>query len=175
MPGHRYLPGRWLVHRAVAIGLDYLRHLAIDWPLHPTEEQVRSEYQRVWTQLGSRAIEDVIEFPLMGDPGLIVALDVLTKVLPTALHIDVNIFAWVVCRAASLSIEHGNSDGSCFCYVWFSAIAAMRFGDHESALRFGQLGYDLVEARALRRFQARTYNTYAASSMPWMKPLSCLP
>ena len=28
--------------RAIAIGLDYLRHVAIDWPLHPTEEQVRS-------------------------------------------------------------------------------------------------------------------------------------
>ena len=121
------------VHRAVAVGRDYLRHLAIDWPVHPTEEQVRSEYQRVWSQLGSRPIEDVIEFPLMSDPGLIIALDVLTKVLPTALHIDVNLFAWVVCRAVSLSIEHGNNDGSCFCYVWFSTIAGLRFGDYESA------------------------------------------
>ena len=34
------------IDRAVAIGLDYLRHLGIDWPVHPTEEQVRSEYER---------------------------------------------------------------------------------------------------------------------------------
>jgi predicted ATPase/signal transduction histidine kinase len=159
------------VDRAVAVGRDYLRHLAIDWPLHPTEEQVRSEYQRVWTQLGSRAIEDVMSFPLMEDSPSIGALDVLTKVLPASLHIDVNLFAWVVCRAVSLSIEHGNNDGSCFCYVWLSTIAGLRFGDYESAFRFGQLGYDLVEKRGLKRFEARTYDTFAAISMPWMKPL----
>jgi PAS domain S-box-containing protein len=159
------------VQRAVAVARDYLRHLAIDWPLHPTEEQVRSEYQRVWTQLGGRAIEDVVDFPLMSDPALIAALDVLTKVLPAALHIDVNLFAWVVCRAVSLSIEHGNIDGSCFGYVWLSSVAGLRFGDYGSAFRFGQLGYDLVEKRDLKRFQARTYDTFAAVSMPWMKPL----
>src|SRR5580693_7326479 len=39
------------IDRAVGIGLDYLRHLAIEWLLHPTEEQVRSEYQSIWSQL----------------------------------------------------------------------------------------------------------------------------
>ena len=155
----------------IALGRDYLRHLAIDWPLHPTEEQVRSEYQRVWSQLGSRAIENVMELPLMSDAASIVTLDVLTKLLPAALHIDVNLFALVVCRAASLSIEHGNNDGSCFCYVWLSTVAGLRFGDYESAFRFAQLGYDLVEKRALKRFQARTYDTFAVISMPWMKHL----
>ena len=162
------------VDRAVAVGLDYLRHLAIDWPLHPTEEQVRSEYQRVWTQLGSRAIEDVVDFPLMSDPASIATLDVLTKVLPAALHIDVNLFAWVVCRAVSLSIEHGNNDGSCFCYVWLSSVAGLRFGDYGSAFRFGQLGYDLVEKRDLKRFQARTYDTFAAISHAMDEAPPCL-
>ena len=87
----------------IALGRDYLRHLAIDWPLHPTEEQVQSEYQRVWSQLGSRAIENVMDLPLMSDAASIVTLDVLTKLLPAALHIDVNLFALVVCRAASLA------------------------------------------------------------------------
>ena len=155
----------------IALGRDYLRHLAIDWPLHPTEEQVQSEYQRVWSQLGSRAIENVMDLPLMSDAASIVTLDVLTKLLPAALHIDVNLFALVVCRAASLSIEHGNNDGSCFCYVWLSTVAGLRFGDYESAFRFAQLGYDLVEKRALKRFQARTYDTFAVISMPWMKHL----
>ena len=155
----------------IALGRDYLRHLAIDWPLHPTEEQVQSEYQRIWSQLGSRAIEDVMDLPLMSDPASIGTLDVLTKLLPAALHIDVNLFALVVCRAVSLSIEHGNNDGSCFCYVWLSTVAGLRFGDYESAFRFGQLGYDLVEKRGLKRFQARTYDTFAVISMPWMKHL----
>ena len=36
--------------RAVAVGLDYLRHLGIDWPPHPTEEEARREYERIWTE-----------------------------------------------------------------------------------------------------------------------------
>ena len=38
--------------RAVAVGLDYLRHLGIDWSPHPTEEEARREYERIWSQLG---------------------------------------------------------------------------------------------------------------------------
>src|SRR4029077_538493 len=30
--------------RAIAVGLDYLRHLGIDWSPHPTEEEARREY-----------------------------------------------------------------------------------------------------------------------------------
>jgi len=40
------------------VGLDYLRHLAMDWSPHPTEEEARREYGRIWSQLGSRSIED---------------------------------------------------------------------------------------------------------------------
>ena len=159
------------IDRAVAVGRDYLRHLGIDWPLHPTEEQVRSEYDRIWSQLGSRAVEDIIDLPLISDPASIGALDVLTKALPAALHIDVNLFDLVVCRAVSLSIEHGNNDGSCFCYVWVSSVVGLKFGDYANAFRFGQLGYDLLEKHGLKRFQARTYLTFAVISMPWMKPL----
>ena len=151
--------------------VDYLRQLAIDWLLHPTEEQVRSEYERIWSQLGSRSVEDVLDLPMISDPTSIATLDVLTKLLPAALHIDVNLFFMVVCRAVSLSIEHGNNDGSCFCYVWLTTVAGLKFGDYENAFKFGQLGYDLLEKHGLKRFQARTYLTFAVISMPWMKPL----
>ncbi|HTB87488.1 MAG TPA: AAA family ATPase [Steroidobacteraceae bacterium] len=158
--------------RAIAIGLDYLRHVAIDWPLHPTEEQVKTEYQRIWSQLAGREIEDVIDFPLMSDPPSIATLDVLTKMVPPALFTDRNLFALVACRGSSLSIERGNNDGSCLIYVWFSDIAGHRFGDYQDAFRFAQLGYELVEKHGLKRFQASTYVSFAGMIMPWMKRLS---
>jgi predicted ATPase len=54
--------------RAIAIGLEWLRHVGIDWPAHPTELDARREYERIWYQLGNRAIEDPIDLPLMQDP-----------------------------------------------------------------------------------------------------------
>ena len=69
----------------------------------------------------------------------------------------------------NLSLEHGNSDGSCFAYVWFAIIAGPRFGNYKDGFRFGRLGYDLVEKRGLKRFQARTYMSFGDIVMPWTR------
>src|ERR1700751_5445352 len=46
-------------------------------------------------------------------------------------------------------------------------IAGPRFGDYQAGFRFGQLGYDLVEQRGLKRFQARTYMSFGNGVVPW--------
>ena len=160
------------VERAVAICLDYLRHLSVDWPIHPTEEQVRSEYERIWSQLGSREIEEVMNFPLMSDPASIATLNVLIMAMAPAIFTDTNLYALAICRAVSFSIEHGNDDGSCVVYVCISHIAGYRFCDYKNASRFGQVGYELLQKRGVSRFQARTYVSIATATMPWMKHFS---
>ena len=156
--------------RAIAVGLDYLRHLGIDWSPHPTEEEARREYERIWSQLGGRTIEALIELPLMSDPASLATLDVLTKIGPPAFYTDANLLALVTCRAVNLSLERGNCDASCSAYVWLSMVAGPRFGDYRTAVyRFGQLGYDLVEGRGLTRFQARTYMDFGYGVLPWTR------
>ena len=155
--------------RAVAVCLNYLRYLGVEWSPHPTAEQARSEYERAWSQLGSRSIEELIDLPLMSDPTSLATLDVLTKVLPAAFHTDVNLASLVICRAVNLSLERGNSDGSCFAYVWLGMIAGPHFGNYEAGFRFGRLGYELVQKRGLKRFQARTYMCFGSLVIPWTK------
>ena len=48
-------------------------------------------------------------------------------------------------------------------------IAGPRFGNYKAGFRFGRLGYELVEKRGLKRFQARTYMASEISVMPWTK------
>ena len=155
--------------RAIGVGLDYLRHLGIDWSPHPTEEEARREYQRIWSQLGSRTIESLIELPLMSDPASLATMDVLTKIGPPSLHTDVYLFSLVICRAVNLSLESGNCDASCFAYVRLGMVAGSRFGDYQAAYRFGRLGHDLVERHGLRRFQARTYMCFGGFVLPWTR------
>jgi PAS domain S-box-containing protein len=155
--------------RAIAVGLDYLRHLGIDWPPHPTEEEARREYDRIWSQLGSRTIESLIELPIMSDPASLATLDVLAKIGPPAFYTDANLLALVTCRAVNLSLERGNCDASCSAYVLLSMVAGPRFGDYRTAVyRFGQLGYDLVEGRG-RHFQARAYMDFGNNVLPWTR------
>jgi PAS domain S-box-containing protein len=155
--------------RAVGVCLDYLRHLGVEWSPHPTQEEARREFERIWSQLGSRTIEELIELPLMSDPASLATLDVLTKVLPPALFTDANFLSLAICRAVNLSLERGNSDGSCFAYVLLGMIAGPHFSNYEAGFRFGRLGYELVEKRGLKRFQARTYACFGYDVMPWTK------
>jgi PAS domain S-box-containing protein len=156
--------------RAIAVGLDYLRHLGIDWSPHPTEEQARCEYKRVWSQLADRTIESLIELPLMSDPASLATLDVLAKIGVPAFYTDANLLGLIACRVVNLSLERGNCDASCSAYVWLSMVAGPVFGDYRIAIyRFGQLGYDLVEGRGLTRFRARTYMDFGGSVLPWTR------
>ena len=155
--------------RAIAAGLDYLRHLGIDWSPHPTEEEVRREYERIWSQLGNRTIDALIDLPLMSDPASLATLDVLTKIGPPAFYTDANLLALVACRAVNLSLENGNCDASCSAYTYLGMIAGPRFGDYQAAYRFGRLGYDLVDERGLTRFQARTYMDFGNVVLPWTR------
>ncbi len=91
----------------------------------------------------------------MSDPASLVTLNVLNTLVPNVIN-DVNLITMIICRAVNLSIEHGNSDGSCFAYVSLGQIAGLHFGDYEAGFRFGQLGYQLIEQRGLNLFQART-------------------
>jgi PAS domain S-box-containing protein len=155
--------------RAIAVGLDCLRHLGIHWSPHPTEEEARREYDRIWSQLGSRPIEDLVDLPMMTDPASLATLDVLTKVFAAAMYTEANLACLVICRAVNLSLERGNCDGSTFAYVMLGAVAGSRFGDYRGGFRLGQLGYELVEQRQLRGSQARVYNQFGTHVLPWTR------
>jgi PAS domain S-box-containing protein len=154
---------------AVAVGLDYLRHLGIEWSPHPTEQEVRREYERIWSTLGDRPIEVLVDLPLMRDAASLATLDVLTKLAAPFEYTDANLLSLAICRMVNLSLEHGNSDRSCFAYVWLGVIAGPHFGNYKAGFQFGQLGYDLIEERGLRRFPARTYMCFGNFVLPWTK------
>jgi PAS domain S-box-containing protein len=152
---------------AIAIGLDYLRGLGFDWSAHPTPEQARLAYERIWTQLGERTIEQLTELPLMSDPVSLATLDVLTRLAVPALYTDANLLTLVACTAVSLSLERGNSDNSCYAYVTLATVIGPHFGHYKAGFRFGWLGLQLVEQHGLRRFRARIYLLFGDFIIPW--------
>jgi predicted ATPase/signal transduction histidine kinase len=155
--------------RGVEIFLEYMRRRGTHWSPHPTSDEVCHECDRIWLLVGARRIEELIDLPLMTNPDLLEDMDVLSEVVTPALFCDENLSSLVICRMVNLSLEHGNSDGSCFAYVWVAVIAGPRFGNYKDGFRFGRLGYDLVEKRGLKRFQARTYMSFGDIVMPWTK------
>jgi predicted ATPase len=111
-------------------------------------------------RLGSSSIESLVDLPLMIDPDRRATMDVLTMLTSPALFTEENLFRLVVCRMAALSLEHGNSDGSCLAYAWLGSVVGMYFGDYQAGFRFGRLGLDAALGHEPRlpaaRFRGRT-------------------
>jgi predicted ATPase len=154
---------------AVAIGLDYLRHLEVNWSLHPTEDDARAEYERMCSHLENRTTEELTELPLMNDPVSLATIDVLMKIGTPAFFTDKNLWSLVICRTLELSLDRGNADGSCLAYIGLGLVAGFRFGNHKTAFRFAEIGYQLVERLQLMRFQPRVYLHFGADFVPTMK------
>jgi PAS domain S-box-containing protein len=157
--------------RAVAVALECLRHVGIDWSAHPTEEEARGEYDRFWSRLGSRAIEDIVALPLMQDSEALAILDVLTSVGLPALYTDENLYALSVFRATNLSLERGNSDDAPYNYAGMGMIASARFGQYDRSYRLAKMACDLLERPGWNHFGGRTCFIFAVV-IPWTRPLT---
>jgi PAS domain S-box-containing protein len=155
--------------RAVEVCLEYLRRSGTDWTSSPTSDEAKREYDRIWSQLGNRQIEELIDLPLMTNPDVLDTMDVLAEVITPAKCSNLNLLSLVACRMVNLSLEHGNSDSSCFGYVWLAIVSGPCFGNYTDGFRFGRLGFELVEKRGFARYQARTYMCFANIVMPWAK------
>jgi predicted ATPase/signal transduction histidine kinase/tRNA A-37 threonylcarbamoyl transferase component Bud32 len=156
--------------RSVEVGLEYLRRVGVEWSPHPTKDEVRQEYERIWQKLGSRPIETIVDLPEMSDPDQRAVLHVLMALPAPAAHTDRNLLCLVFGRMVNLSLEYGNSDASSFAYVAVGQILATEFGDYYRAeFRFGKLGIDLVEKRGLGRFKARVYLAFATWASLWAR------
>ena len=157
--------------RAIAVGLDYLRHLGIDWSPHPTR---RGSATRIRADLvAAREPHDrrsSIDLPLMSDPASLATLDVLTKLSPPALYTDAK-------PSFPGHLPSGQSQprarqlrrfvrSPMYGLAWSPARASATTRPDIASVR---LGYDLVERRGLRRFQARTYMVFGGLLVPWTR------
>ncbi|MGO4330989.1 AAA family ATPase [Cupriavidus sp. 2TAF22] len=157
--------------RAVAVCLAYLQHVGIQWSPHPDDADVRSEYDRIWSQLGDRTIEELVDLPLMEDAATLGTVEALSKLFAPALQTDANLACLTICKAVSLSLEYGNCDASCVLYANVCRVAGRRFGDYQAGYRFGLLGCELVGRRGLKRFEAKTYLCFSIFVVRWLKPV----
>jgi PAS domain S-box-containing protein len=153
----------------VELCLEYLRRIGVRWSPHPAKQEVRTEYEQIWRQIGSRSVEELVDLPMMTDREWSATLDVLAQVVTPALFTDDNLLCLVLCRMANISLEHGNSGASCFAYVWLGMILGPHFDDYATGFRFGKLGFELAERRDLDRFKARVYMSFGNLVNPWTK------
>jgi PAS domain S-box-containing protein len=157
--------------QAVDSALTCLRLFGIDMPAHPTLEQVRLEYQMVWRNLDGRAIENLIDLPLVTDPELQAATDMLSALLPPAYFTDFNLYGLLVCRIVNLSLEYGTNGASANAYAFFGAVLGPVFHRYREGFCFTKLAFDLVEKHGFPAYRAKIHFAMGMITF-WMQPIS---
>jgi PAS domain S-box-containing protein len=156
--------------RAVASALTCLHLFGIDLPAHPTQEQVQAAYETVWQTLNGRLIESLIDLPLMTDPELQAAMQVLSVLSPIAYFTDLRLCCLDVCRMVNVAMQHGSSGASALAYSYFGGMLGPVFHRYTDGHRFAQLACDLVEKHSFIAYRARVH--YATGTVAfWTQPI----
>ena len=129
---HRSSDGRLLAHRSVhddrpersrAGCLSGLHALSGHRVVARSRQKPRHGGNTIACGHSSKAARSrtLIDLPVMSDAAVVATLDVLSKALPPAVYTNANLLCLLVCQMITLSVEHGNTDGSCLAYVWMGA------------------------------------------------------
>ncbi len=156
--------------QAIDSGIVCLRLFGIDLSAHPNAQQVQAEYDVTWRNLGNRPIESLIELPLMTDPNMQTATNILSDLIWPALSTDMNFTRLLYCHIVKLSLEYGIAPATAFGYAVFGALLGPDFHRYHDKYRFVRLAVDLVEKHGFIAEQARTYLVMGAAAI-WTQPI----
>jgi PAS domain S-box-containing protein len=157
--------------QAVPTALTCLRLLGIDIPAHPTQAQVRAEYETLWQTLDERPIESLLELPLMTDPELQAAMQVIPTLRTPAYNTDFNLFCLHLCRIVNISMEYGTNSASAYGYGYCGIMLGPVFHRYSEGYRFTKLACDLVEKHGFIAYQAKVQNAMGIVAV-WTQPMT---
>jgi predicted ATPase/signal transduction histidine kinase len=156
---------------AVDNALTCLRLFGIDLPAHPSWEEVEVEYEAISRNLKTRSIESLIDLPLMTDPELQAAMQVLSILAEVSWFTDFHFYCMLVCRMVNVSIEHGMSGPSAHGYACLGSMLGPAFHRYLEGYRLARLACDLVEKHGFTAYQTKAYHDLAAVSL-WTQPIT---
>jgi len=157
--------------QSVDSALTCLRRFGIDLPAHPTLEQVQAEYETVWHLFNERPIESLIELPLMTDPEMLTAMNILSALMPPAYYTDFHSFCAVASRMVKVSIQNGVSGASAHAYAVLAFILGPVFHRYGEGNRFAKLACDLVEKHSFVAYRAKVYHAMGIAAF-WTQPIA---
>lgn len=157
--------------KGVATGIECLKLFDINLTAHPTREQMLAGHEAVWTNLGERTIESLIDSPWMDDPELVAAMEVLTDMMPAAYFSDENLRYLTASTLVNLSLIHGSTECSVMGYEAFANTLGPVFRQYKEGYQFGKLAIDFVDKFGIVRFKGRVYYDVANQVYVWNMPI----
>ncbi|BDA70107.1 Serine/Threonine protein kinase and Signal Transduction Histidine Kinase (STHK) with GAF sensor [Calothrix sp. PCC 7716] len=157
--------------QVVETGLQVLKQLGIEFPPHPTLADIGVAYERSRQAWQGREPLSLLELPNMEDPQILAAMQILTKLAPSAYIAVPSLLPLLTFKQVELSIEYGNSPSSIFSYADYGFIVCGIMGDISTGYEFGQLSLALLEKLQVTSFKSRAYFIVSSFIRHWREPL----
>jgi predicted ATPase len=158
-------------HRqAVDSALECLRRFGIDLQVHPTFEQVQAVYETIWQTLDGRPIESLIDLPLVNNPQVQAAMQVLSVLAAPATMTDFRLFCLLACRMAIIGIQHGICGATAHGWALVGTVLGSVFHRYGEGYRFAKVACDLVEKHGFIAYQPRVYHATGTVAF-WTQPI----
>ncbi|OCQ89667.1 serine/threonine protein kinase [Nostoc sp. MBR 210] len=156
----------------VKTGLEVLKLLGVEFPEQPTMADIGAaaqQTQKLWQGCTPLSLQNL---PAMNDPHQLAAMQILTKLVPSA-HIAVPpLLPLLIFKQVEMSIQSGNSSIAIFSYADYGLILCGVMGDIDAGYEFGQLSLKLLEKFQINAFKSRAYFIVNSFIRHWKEPLS---
>ncbi|NEO52298.1 MAG: AAA family ATPase [Okeania sp. SIO3B5] len=113
------------------------------FPKEPDSSDIELWLERVRENLGDRHPTTLVELPVMTDPNILAAMNLMFYLTPTAYKYKPMLMVLITFEEVILSLQYGNSLVSTYAYSVQGLVLCNTFGEIEKGYQFGQLALEL--------------------------------
>ncbi|MFN6565472.1 MAG: AAA family ATPase [Nostoc sp. ChiSLP01] len=143
--------------QAIYTGISIFQKLGIEFPEHPTLEDIQQEIQEITTLIGDRAIEDLFYLPAMVNTEKLAIMRLAASFTPVCYISSSLLFPLVVSLQIKSLLQYGNHPVSPFSYVSYGTLLNNFLQDVTAADRFSQLAYRLASEPNAKDIRSATF------------------
>ncbi|MGO9359632.1 MAG: PAS domain S-box protein, partial [Xanthobacteraceae bacterium] len=162
---------------AVRTASECLQIFGFELPERPTDDQVRAEYDAVWSNLGAHPIGSLLSLPMMEDPEMRAVMNVFSALCLSAYFTDGNLCQTIACRMVSVTQKYGTTDSAVVAYGVLSIFLGPVFHRYRDGEAFARLAVTVAEKRGFPTQKAGA-NFVMQMAVLWTQPievaLTCL-
>ncbi|MEH1826865.1 MAG: AAA family ATPase [Nostoc sp.] len=158
--------------KVIETGLQVLKLLGVEFPEQPTMADISAATQQTRQLWMGRAPLSLLDLPIMSDPHQLAAMQILTKLVPSAHIAAPLLLPLLIFKQVEVSIQYGNSPIAIFSYADYGLILCGVMEDIDAGYEFGQLSLKLLEQQQIKAFKSRAYFIVNSFIRHWKEPLN---
>ena len=159
---------------ALRLGLAELTRLGDAMPeaVEAVADALVVERERLSVNLAGLGLGSIVDLPVIADAEARALISLLASLAPAVYSRRPPLFPVLAMRIVNLSLEHGNSEHSCFGYSLYAMVLAGTEGEAERAFTLSEASIALNERFGDPRLRGTVLHVHANHILFWRRPYS---